>query len=114
MSETKIVVEFPLCSREGCEVIAKSDGLCNTHYMAKYRAHTRLLEEEDAKVRSLHGDPGDYMCDGGDNETECSRESIRWFCKGGNIENAQALCQTHIDATIDSLRLDLRRLGAKK
>lgn len=105
MKNTEIIP----CSVEGCETIAKTIGLCNTHYMTKWRAEQRMIEAELAEVVKVNRAPATaFICD------QCDDDAVVWWAKGGDGEKATLLCAAHRDATIEAMRLDVRRLELKQ
>ena len=98
------------CSVSGCRTVAKTDRLCNTHYMARYRQLTRDLEKEQDQMWREYGVPEEYDC----YEEDCAANPVRWFAPGGKVKDAVALCAEHSALTASRLRLDIRRLEDKQ
>lgn len=97
------------CSVEGCETIAKTIGLCNTHYMAQWRTQQRQIENELTDVIAINKAPAtDFVCD------RCEEAAVVWWVRGGNIKDAVVLCREHRDSLVEEMRLDIRRLELKQ
>ena len=103
--------EYETCLREGCDSIVKTQGLCSAHYMARWRAEQKILEEEFSRIDGEFGGIKDYICDGEDGT--CEGTPVRWFAPKGAVEEVQALCPIHVTLTLESLRMDIRRLEWK-
>lgn len=99
--------DLPACSIDGCETVAKTMGLCNTHYMASYREQTRVLQAEVATAFATYGAVEGYDCEGDD---ECLTVPVRWWVREGDPDQTVALCAAHVTEFIESMRLDIRRL----
>lgn len=108
MNDTKIIA----CSIEGCETIAKTIGLCNTHYMAQWRKQQRQIEMELIDAAKKYGSPESYECEGNDFE-QCPNTPDRWWVNVSN-NTAQAMCPTCSERIIEAMRLDIRRLELKQ
>jgi hypothetical protein len=106
-----VITEYEICTREGCDNVVKTQGLCSAHYMARYRAEQKMLEGEFSKMNSEFDNVADYLCDGDDGT--CEETPVRWFAHDGDVSNARALCPYHVTKTLESLRMDIRRLEWK-
>ena len=56
--------EYETCLREGCDSIVKTQGLCSAHYMARWRAEQKILEEGFSRIDGEFGGIKDYICEG--------------------------------------------------
>lgn len=101
--------DLPDCSAPGCETIAKTAGLCNTHYMARWRAQQRILEDEVATANKEQGSPEEYLCDGFKTDG-CEAAAVRWWV---TPHQTYALCESCTTKFIENFRMDIRRLELK-
>jgi hypothetical protein len=101
--------DLPNCSHPGCETIAKTAGLCNTHYMARWRAQQRILEDEVATTIAEHGSPEEFYCDGF-RSSQCDKPSVRWWVRESEIRSLCASCTTKY---VEYYRMQIRRLELK-
>lgn len=92
------------CSIDNCETVAKTIGLCNKHYMARWRTQQRTLEKELSDLVSRLGDPAEYICN-----PHCDNVPDRWW--GGRDE---PICASCAERAIEDLRMDIRRLELKQ
>jgi hypothetical protein len=109
-----VITEYEICTREGCDNVVKTQGLCSMHYMARWRAEQKMLEGEFSKMNSEFDNVADYICDGfTESGEDCKEPPVRWFAHDGDVQNARALCPYHVAKTLESLRMDIRRLEWK-
>jgi hypothetical protein len=101
--------DLPNCSQPDCETIAKTAGLCNTHYMARWRAQTRILEDEVADTIKEQGSPESFYCDGF-GKSDCDQPAVRWWVKG---PTAHSLCESCTTKYVEHYRMQIRRLELK-
>jgi hypothetical protein len=106
---TTTTTTYPACALPDCDVVAKSGGLCNAHYMARYRAQQRQIEKELLDVvASQRAGATAFLCD------VCEEDASVWWASNGNTETPVVLCASCVEAKIESLRLDIRRLELKQ
>lgn len=97
--------DAPSCTIVGCDTVAKSLGLCNTHYMAQWRAQERQILDEAARAKDTFDDPSDYFCEGYE---DCTETPDRWWVKDG--KEPRAICPACVERLLFDFRLNIRRL----
>lgn len=99
-----------LCEEPGCTTEVKAMGMCNRHYLVRYRDQVADLERETRKAFAIHGDPATYYCDG---DEKCKTTPVRWWVRSGDLNEPLALCPDHTEKFIHNLKQDIRRLELK-